>query len=461
MFELIKNSYKIIFVGRPNVGKSTLFNRLLNYRKALVHNKPGVTRDRVEAQTNWMVKGNKFPVLLVDTGGIGGEYFKDEIIKQIRFSISSADLILLLFDAQTGLTPSDQIVLQQVRESIGDSKRHIPIVGVVNKVDVEVHEALLFDFYSTGLNSIVTVSAEHGRGIEDLKLELYNKMISCPVTILPECSDHIEHIPKITIVGRPNVGKSTFINALLNENRMITSSIPGTTIDSVDSLVKIDNKPYLVIDTAGIRKKSKTKQGVEVLSVVLAQKALERSDLAILLLDGETGITTQDEKIAAIIEKHGCSVILAVNKWDTQKRNFKFTKMHAATRVRDEMKFLKYAPIVFMSALEKQGFETLGNLIEKILKERKKKISTHVFTEWIRTEATVHNPKNAKFFMCHQTGSHPPSFACHVNDPTKIDSSLNGYFMNSMRKRWGFTGSPIRLYFIKHHHVKSRFAVNV
>ncbi|MBI4925973.1 MAG: ribosome biogenesis GTPase Der, partial [Bdellovibrio sp.] len=347
------------------------------------------------------------------------------------------------------------------------NKKQIPIIGVVNKVDAEVHETLLFDFYSTGLNSIVTVSAEHGRGIEDLKCELFDivsqrkttSLVECPER--PEYNNKLEHIPKITIVGRPNVGKSTFINALLNENRMITSSIPGTTIDSVDSRVNIDNKPYLFIDTAGIRKKSKTKQGVEVLSVVLAQKALERSDLAILLLDGETGITTQDEKIAAIIEKHGCSVILAVNKWDTQKTNFQFTKMHAATRVRDEMKFLKYAPIVFMSALEKQGFETLGNLIEKILKERKKKISTHIFTEWIRTEATVHNPKNAKFFMCHQTGSHPPSFACHVNDPAKIDSSLNGYFMNSMRKRWGFTGSPIRLYFIKHHHVKSRFAVSV
>lgn len=470
----MSHPYRIVIVGRPNVGKSTLFNRLLGRRRSLVHNEPGVTRDRIEEPAEWWVKGKAFPALLVDTGGLGGERFADEIQRQVQIALSEVDVVLFLFDSQSGLTPLDEELMRELRQS-GVGER-APILGIVNKVDDEAHEARGMDFYSMGLDSILTLSAEHGRGINDLQeaiAEVVGFFEETPESTSESGSDlEVEagepepvegteasesefepetapRIPKVAIVGRPNVGKSTLLNAFLGQNRMITSPIAGTTIDTVEVTAEVSGKPFLLMDTAGIRRKSKTEQGIEVLSIVQTRKALEKADIALLVLDGEKGITDQDEKIGGLIEEVGCSVVLLINKWDTQERNREFSSDDAAERIRSEMAFLRYAPIVFVSALKKKGLDHLGELFEEIMEQRRVKVSTHEFTEWIREETKTHNPANAKFYLCHQTGRRPPTFVCHVNDPEKVHFSLKRRLLNLLRERWGYMGTPVRLLFIE------------
>jgi GTP-binding protein len=421
----------------------------------------------MEEMTEWWVHGKSFPILMVDTGGLGGELFVAEIEKQVKTALEKADLVLFVFDSQVGLTPMDQELFRQLSQS--GLRKKVPVLGIVNKVDAEMHEDRIAEFFELGLDQVLTLSAEHNRGIDDLKLCIFNTLgdtlsfskEELSETTLqeeeesedestPEAEEpSVDRIPRIAIVGRPNVGKSTLVNALLREDRMITSSIAGTTVDSIDSVAELNGKPFIFIDTAGIRRKSKTEQGVEVLSVVQSKKALDRADIAILVLDGETGITDQDEKIGGLIEEVGCSVILAVNKWDTQERNKDFPRDVAAEQVRKTMAFLKYAPIVFMSAKKGKGLENLGELFEEILHQRRLKLATHEFTEWVREKSTIHNPMNAKFFLCHQTSRNPPTFVCHVNDPEKIHFSLRRHFINALREKWGFMGTPIRMLFIE------------
>lgn len=486
---------RVVIVGRPNVGKSTLFNRLYGRRRALVHDLPGVTRDRLEERTIWHEYGQEIPVAVIDTGGLGGEFFAEEIAEQVSIAVESADVILFVVDGQMGVTPQDETVLKELQISgvIGRSERRVldkrvPIVVVVNKVDVEIHEDRIHDFYSLGLDHVVTISAEHGRGIDDLKLlalELtgnrgdtknLSEEIQDPAAFdsdennletlgeeLPSEDEALplDRIPRIAIVGKPNVGKSTFINALLGEKRMIVSPIAGTTIDSIDSEIEFirgkdgeSAKKIVFIDTAGIRRKNKTEQGVEVLSVVQTRKALERCDVALLMMDGEIGVTDQDEKISGLIEEVGCSVVLVLNKWDTQQGKKGFERDVAAEIIRKKMAYLKYAPLMFISAKQGKGFEELPELIDDILTQRQLKLTTKELTQWIRDESKIHNPKDVKFYYCHQSGRHPPTFVCHVSDPKKIHYSLSRHFLNAMREKWGFMGSPIRLHFVKSEHVK-------
>lgn len=467
------SSPRIAIVGRPNVGKSTLFNRLLGRRRALVHDEPGVTRDRLEEKAEWWVRAKRFPVLLVDTGGLGGDKFADEVDAQVALALEQADIALLVFDGQAGLTPDDREILRKLNQS-GVMKK-IPVLAVVNKVDAESHETFSADFYRSGLDPILTVSAEHGRGIDDLQEAIWLK-VGAPVSVAV-AADRSESEsdsdlnsgldsdleagvdsqeapydpgpPRVAIVGRPNVGKSTLVNSLLGEHRMITSPIAGTTIDAVDSIAEVSGKEIILIDTAGIRRKSKTEQGVEVLSVVQARKALERCQVAVLLLDGETGIIDQDEKIGGLIEDVGCAVILCVNKWDTQRSNPEFTREIAAERIRKQMAYLRYAPLMFVSAKTGEGFEDLGDLVEEILSQRRVKIPTREFTDWVRKESEIHNPMGARFYLCHQSGRNPPTFVCHVNDPKKVHFSLKRHLVNAIRDRWGYMGNPVRLLFVQ------------
>ncbi len=513
---------RLVIVGRPNVGKSTLFNRLYGRKRALVHDEPGVTRDRLELSAEWLVRGKKYPVSLVDTGGLGGDRFADEIAKQVNLALSDADLVIVLFDGQAGFTSADAEVIQQIKRS-GLATR-VPLIGAVNKVDADVHETFINDFFQSNLDPLITLSAEHARGINDLQ-ELVHDVLKergfkdvtapevetsepieneeeemleflsdeqgaqdgidetgetnesteedlleasptefiditadqedVPEDLLEESEEVSEEpqyerkVPRVAIIGRPNVGKSTLTNALLREDRMITSPVAGTTVDAVDSYTELNGNPFVLIDTAGIRRKSKTEQGVEVLSVIQSRKALERCDVALLLIDGEVGVTDQDEKIGSLIEEVGCGVVLIVNKWDLQKRNREFTKEMAAKHIRDEMGYLRYAPVLFISAKNRQGLEGLGDLIDEIIRQRRVKVGTHEFTEWVRAESEIHNPGNAKFYMSHQSGRNPPTFVCHVSKPDKVHFSLRRHLVNAIRDRWGFMGSPLRLVFVE------------
>jgi GTP-binding protein len=452
----------IAIVGRPNVGKSTLFNRLFGKKRALVHNEPGVTRDRLQETAEWWVRAQRIEISVIDTGGLGHPLFGDEIRKQVTIALDEADVVLFVLDGQTGVVPDDRELAKEFKRRGQD--RRIPLIGVVNKVDEEMHEDRIHDFYQLGLDELLTVSSEHGRGIDDLKecivrasgAELEDRVEETPIPFDDEITED-ERVPargtgayRIAVIGRPNVGKSTLINALLGQERMITSPIAGTTVDSIDTLATLPNgKQYLLIDTAGIRRKSKTEQGIEVLSVVQTKKAIERCDVAILMIDGEGGLTDQDEKISSLIEEVGCCVILAVNKWDTKRKEPEFTKEIAAQILRDEMGHLKYAPILFLSAKEGKGFEDLGDLVDEIMEQRELKLPTAEFTKWVRKESTIHNPSNAKFFLCHQSGRNPPTFVVHVNDPDKVHFSLRRHLMNALRERWGYMGSPVRLLFME------------
>ncbi|MBU6376479.1 MAG: ribosome biogenesis GTPase Der, partial [Bdellovibrionales bacterium] len=406
---------RVLIMGRPNVGKSTLFNRLLGRKRALVHDEPGVTRDRLEETAEWVWNKTMLPVRLIDTGGLGAGHFSREIEEQVHSGLSDADAILIVFDGQQGMTSEDREVLKKMRVAGLFQKKLV--IAVVNKVDAESHEIYQNDFFQAGIDKLLTVSAEHNRGIDDLKNEILMSLnpTSAEADSFEEVQESEETtLPRIAIVGRPNVGKSTLINAILGQKRMITSPIAGTTVDAVDSLAEIDGRPCVLIDTAGIRRKSRTDEGVEVLSVVQAKKALERADVALLVLDGESGLTEQDEKIGGLIEEAGCSVVLVINKWDTQSRNPDFSKDDAAERVRKKIAFLKYSPVIFTSGLKRQGLRGIGELIEEILSQRSTKVGTHEFTEWARKQSTVHNPMNAKFYLSHQVSRHPPTFVCHV-----------------------------------------------
>lgn len=451
----------VVIVGRPNVGKSSLFNRLFGRKRALVHDIAGVTRDRLEETIAWDIGPKNYELKIIDTGGLGGDRFAIEIEQQVKTALTEADVVLCVFDRQVGLTHADRQVVEGLMRG-GLKNKKIPLIGVVNKVDDSKHEDDINDFYELGLEETVTISAEHNRGIDDLKKLIIQSLLAqdkiSEQTPEPELEvdteefeeeDYVDdRIPHIAIVGRPNVGKSTLTNAFLNEDRMITSPIAGTTIDSIDSLCEMGGRKFVLIDTAGIRRKSKTEQGVEVLSVVQTKKALDRCDLAVLVLDGEEGISDQDEKIGGMIEDTGCAVMILMNKWDMHK-NTGFKAEDAAERIRKKMAFLRYAPILFVSAKEHTGLEDFSEIAFDILEQRKLRISTKELTEWVKTESAIHNPMNAKFYLTHQSGKFPPTFICHVSDPQKVHFSLQRHFINAMRERWGFMGSPIRMKFLK------------
>ena len=452
----------VVVVGRPNVGKSSIFNRLLGRKRALVHDFPGVTRDRIEESAEWMVQGRKQAVSLIDTGGLEGDIFEKEIRDQVSIALEKANIVLLVLDGREGLTPRDRDVILGLQRS--GLMGRVPVVGIINKLDTEKHDDEVNAFFEAGLDHWVGVSAEHNRGFDEVRDMVFDllKLGDQPEETVPEPIESVEgeegvvaepdvppRVPRIAILGRPNVGKSTLVNAILGENRMITSSIAGTTIDSIDTEVEWGGRKFIIVDTAGIRKKSRTEQGVEVLSVVQARKALERADVVLLVLDGETGPVDQDEKISGLIEDSGRAVVLVVNKWDTQRKNDDFPREEAAERIRKQFRFLGYAPIVFTSALRGTGFHDLPDLISDIMEQRMVKVTTHEFSEWVRKESEIHNPMNAKFYLSHQTTRNPPTFVCHVSDPEKVHFSLKRHFVNAIRERWGYMGSPVRMTFVK------------
>ena len=428
----------VAIIGRANVGKSTLFNRLIQKRKSIVNNTPGVTRDRIYGQSDWL--GHSFVV--VDTGGVdvdGVNDIENQIVDQALLAQNEADILIFVADKNLGLTPEDRKVVDRLRKS------GKPFFFIVNKVDEAKHEKELSDFSSIGIENIYPVSAEHGYGVADMLDDL--------VAELPEVEDLLlpENTLRIAIVGRPNVGKSSLVNRLLASSRCIVSDIPGTTRDAVDTILKERGKNFLLIDTAGIKRKGRTREVLDKFSAIMALKALDRCDIAVILVDISVGITDQDATIAGYAFERGRGCLFVVNKWDLAP-SLDVTKDSIEEQIREKCKFLDFAPVIVLSALSGHGVEFLLPQVELVYKEYKKKISTGKLNDCIE-KAIERNPipsyrgKFVKVQYTTQIKSCPPTLRCFVNYPEAIHFSYKRYLANSLRKSFGLSGTPVKLLF--------------
>ena len=428
----------IAIVGRPNVGKSTLFNRLVGRRKAMVHDMPGVTRDRNYAEVDRF----DLPFILVDTGGFEPET-SDKLLQQMReqsrFAMDEADLILFVMDSRDGLTPADSLVVEMLR------RINKPVFHIINKVDGDKQEAEAGDFYALGVERIYAVSAEHNRGVGDLMDDV--------LAALPKPTAHEveEEITKVAVVGRPNVGKSTLVNRLLGYERVVANPTAGTTRDAVDTRFTVNKKPYLLIDTAGIRRKGKTVEKVEKYSVMDALRSIDRADVVLIVLNAEEGVTEQDTKIAGYAYEAGRGCIFVVNKWDTlTKDNSSMPKF--IEEIRRNFKYLPFAPILFVSASTGQRTGKIIAEVDLVMEQYSKRVSTadlnRIFTQAVEeNHAPLDQGRRVKFFYATQVGIKPPSFVIFTNRPEGIYFSYERYLMNRFREAFGFTGTPLKLMF--------------
>lgn len=430
---------QIAIIGRANVGKSTLFNKIIKKRAAIVNDTPGVTRDRMFSRAVWFGK----PFMVIDTGGIDLPPDSDielQVREQADIAIAEADTILFVGDGQQGLTPQDQEVVARVRSS------GKPLFVLVNKVDDPSHEGLTHDFYQMGVEHTFAISAEHGVGIETMLERL--------VEDFPEAEEESEEEQagiRIAVIGKPNVGKSSLINKLLKTDRCIVSEIPGTTRDAVDSSVVIGETEFILIDTAGIRRKGKTTRLLEKFSVIMALKALERCDIAVLVLDGKSGVSEQDATIAGYAFERGRGCMLVVNKCDLLERK-KYIHEAIEEKVRDKLRFLDFAPLLFISAKTGFGLKKFFPEMKQVYSEYSRRVPTGKLNDCF-ARAIKKNPlssfrgKFIKLFYATQIKSRPPTFQCFVNYPEGIHFSYRRYLVNSLRKAFGFSGTPVRLKF--------------
>jgi GTP-binding protein len=428
----------IAIVGRPNVGKSTFFNRLVGQRKAIVEDEPGVTRDRNYAEASYEDR----PFILIDTGGFeptSSDRIQQQIREQVEVAIQEADLILFLMDGKEGLNPTDEEVAGVLR------KVPKPVFYVVNKIDGERLEGSVMDFYRLGVSPLYSVSAEHGRGMGDLMDEV--------MKVLPPNSPETERIEegfRVAIVGRPNVGKSSLLNKLIGRPRAIVDSTPGTTRDTLDTPLLREGRKYVFIDTAGIRRKSKVTELVEKYSAIKALKSLERCDVALVLIDGFEGLTEQDARIAQFAEESGRALILVVNKWDLVQKETR-TMEEYKERIWREMKTLDYVPTLFISATTGQRVSRLFQTIDEVMAEHRKRITTGELNNWLK-EAKENYPPPAfhnrpvKLLFISQVSTAPPTFVLFVNEPLGLGESYQRYLLRHLREKYGFTGTPLRLY---------------
>ncbi|MBE9536489.1 MAG: ribosome biogenesis GTPase Der [Proteobacteria bacterium] len=427
----------VAIVGRPNVGKSTLFNRLTGTRDAIVHNMPGVTRDRNYGDVDWYGKA----FTLIDTGGF--EPDSDDIIlsqmrEQAQLAIEEADVIIFLMDGREGLTPADETVSDMLR------KTKKPVHYAVNKIDGESHEEAGYDFYRLGIENLHTISAEHKRGIDGLMSDI--------VAEFPEAEDvQEEGLVRISIIGRPNVGKSSLVNRLLGEKRLLVSDVPGTTRDSVNTLLERDDKKYLLIDTAGIRRKSKVSERLEKYTIVKALCSIDRTDVVILVIDAQEGVTEQDEKVAGFAHEKGKGCVIVVNKWDLIEKD-DTTIGKYVDRIRIDLKYMSYAPIIFISALTGQRVVKVLDIVDEVVAQASKRVSTSELNRVIEEAARRHHPpsyqnKFVKLYFGTQIASKPPTFVVFTNHPEGIHFSYSRYIENKIRQAFGFEGTPFRLLF--------------
>jgi len=430
----------IAIVGRPNVGKSTLFNRIVGGKKAIVANEPGVTRDRNYADVEW----EESPFTLIDTGGFE-PVSKDRIFIQMReqcqLAMDEADVILFLMDGKEGLTPSDKEIANILRQV------NKPVFYIVNKIDGPKHEEKVFEFYGLGVETIYSISAEHRYGVDGLMDEA--------VKVLPRTTEEKwdRKATKVAVVGRPNVGKSSLVNRLLGYKRVIIDEAPGTTRDAIDTLFERDGKRYILIDTAGIRRKSRISFRLEKFSIVEALRTIDRSDVVLLLLDSEEGVTSQDARIGGFIQEKGKGCILVMNKWDLIEKDSQ-TMVEFERKIYSDLKYLSYAPILFISALTGQRVPKILNRVDQVSEQMKKRISTsplnRSFRQWVeRFTPPFYKNCRVKLNYITQVSTAPPTFMISTNIPEGIHFSYERYLTNQMRETYGFEGVPILLQFRK------------
>jgi len=425
----------VAVVGRPNVGKSTLFNRLVGERIAIVDDAPGITRDRLYADAEWL--NHKFT--LIDTGGLdpdSDDLITKHIFRQAETAIESADVILFLTDIKSGVMDSDRQVADMLRKSTK------PVVLVVNKVDVPSkpnHE--IYEFYELGIGDPVPISAGQALGLGDMLDEI--------VAHFPKGSaeDEDDDRIRVAIVGKPNVGKSSLINKILGEERLIVSDIAGTTRDAVDTHHTHNDHEYIFIDTAGLRRKSKVKENIERYSIVRTMAAVERCDVCVLLVDAEEGITDQDTKIAGIAHERGRAAIVAVNKWDKIEKSDKTMKEFTA-KLETELAYMPYAPKLFVSALTGQRVHKLFELIFTVYQNHALRVATGVLNDVILEATAMHAPptdkgKTLRVYYATQVSVKPPTFVLFVNDSKLMHFSYTRYLENKIREAFGFVGTPV------------------
>ncbi len=425
----------VCLIGKPNVGKSTIFNRLIKEKKAIILDTPGVTRDRIYGTVN--ISDKSFH--LVDTGGITLEdtSFGKEVLIQANIAIDEADLILFVVDGLTEISNEDKMVQSLLHKS------GKPVIVLVNKIDNKQREDKVYEYYELGFENVLAVSAEHNLGFDKLLKMIYN--------MLPESVEIVDDNLKFCFIGRPNVGKSSLINALLNENRLITSDVAGTTRDAIDTKFKYNGSTYTLIDTAGMRKKGKIYEDIEKYSFLRSMKAIDRSDVCVLVIDGEKGIIEHDKHIASYVIESGKAIVLAVNKWDTISNPNEAIKTWKE-KIKNEFQFMPYMRCVFVSALTKKR---IGELMPEILNaynNNHKEIQTSILNDIINEAVAVHNPpsykgKRLRIYFVHQTGICPPKITLEVNNKNLVHFSYERYLENEIRKAIDLDGTPIILQF--------------
>ncbi len=423
----------VALVGRPNVGKSTLFNKIVGKQVSIIEDLPGVTRDRIYQEAKY----NKKKFYLIDTGGIDVSKmdFNTEIKMQAEIAIEEADVVVFIVDGKEGLTANDLVVRDLLRKS---NKK---IIVAINKVDVKTAQENIYDFYELGFDTYIPISSIHNTG--------YIELMEAITMNFKEVEEKEDTRIKFSFIGRPNVGKSSLTNALLNEERVVVSNIAGTTRDSIDSVLKYNNEEFIMIDTAGMRKKGKVFESVEKYSLFRSMKAIDRSDICVVVINAEEGIKEHDKHIAGYAIERGKGLIFAVNKWDTVKDT---TINEYEKLMRAEFQFAPYAPIVFISALTKKRIHTLMPEIIKVKENIKREVKTSILNEVIQDAYQLNLPpsykgKRLKIYFTSQTGIEPPKFTFRVNNKGLVHFSYERYLENKIRENFDFEGTPITLQF--------------
>ncbi|PSL50481.1 GTP-binding protein [Salsuginibacillus halophilus] len=425
----------VAIVGRPNVGKSTIFNRIIGQRMAIVEDTPGVTRDRIYGNADWV--NQEFH--LIDTGGIdtGDEPLIEQVRSQAELAIEEADVILFATNGREGITPADEEVARILR---GAGK---PVVIGVNKLDNWQMQDFVYEFYNLGIGEPVAISGSHGSGFGDLLDEI--------VKHLPEKDDdpYDEETIRLAVIGRPNVGKSSLVNAIVGEERVIVSDMAGTTRDAIDTEIHQDGQDYVLIDTAGMRKRGKVYENTEKYSVMRAMKAIERSDVAIVVIDGEQGVIEHDKKIAGLAHDEGRGIMLVVNKWDAVEKDGRTMKQYTEL-LREEFQFLTYAPVLFMSAATGARVQHILPKVKEVAENHNMRLPTHILNEVIMDAVAV-NPapsdkgRRLRINYITQVSTAPPTFTVFMNDPELFHFSYERFLENTLRRSFQLEGTPLRL----------------